>query len=325
MAVAQPYLEPRDHAVLFYRRDEELCDKVSRFLTDALGAGGVALVAATSNRIRMFEGAMESLGVSVSDMRSSGRLISIDAAEVATRLAFDDRAGERFDSLVGTTVRQAVQSGRHVSVYGEIVAVLWDRGHVVAALDLESGWNELRKETPFSLLCGYHAGSIEQERHGPALDTLCRLHSSVNGHLEDVDRTDPTLTEAMQRFERSVHAPRGARRFVVGTLEAWRCPSLVEDAALIVTELAANAVVHAESDFIVTLARGRRGVRVSVQDFSPVAPAMMAIAPAGSSSGRGLRLVAAVASRWGDGSFGSGKVVWAALRCEEAADLTSPA
>ena len=52
-------------------------------------------------------------------------------------LADGDLTGERFESLVGTTVREAAQSGRDVSVYGEIVAVLWDRGHVVPALDLD--------------------------------------------------------------------------------------------------------------------------------------------------------------------------------------------
>ena len=86
MAVAQPHVEPRDHAVLFYRRDDELRDKVGRFLTDALRAGGVSIIAATSERTRAFGAAMESLGVAVSDMRSSGRLISIDAEEVAIEL-----------------------------------------------------------------------------------------------------------------------------------------------------------------------------------------------------------------------------------------------
>ena len=261
---------------------------------------------------------MESLGVAVSDMRSSGRLISIDAEEVATSLADGDLTGERFDSLVGTTVREAAQSGRDVSVYGEIVAVLWDRGHVVPALDLESRWNELRNETPFSLLCAYHIGSITRDEHRPALDTLCRLHSSVNGHLED-HGADPALAEATHRFERTVHAPRDARHFVADTLEAWRCPSLVDDAALIVTELATNAVVHARSDFIVTLTRGQRDVRISVQDSSLVAPTV-AMAPRGSTSGHGLTLVAAVANRWGDGSAGSGKVVWAELSCEASAE-----
>ena len=318
MALAQPDVQPRDHAVLFYRRDDELRDKVGRFLADALGAGGLAIIAATSERTRAFEAAMESLGVPVSDMRSGGRLISIDAAKVATSLAGGDLDGERFDSLVGSTVREAARSGRDVSIYGEIVAVLWDSGHVVPALDLESRWNELRNETPFSLLCAYHTGSIAGDERRPALDTLCRLHSSVNGHLEGVDGSEPALTEATHRFEVTVHAPRAARHFVANTLQEWRCSSLIEDASLIVTELATNAVTHAQTDFLVTLARGRTSVRISVQDSSYVAPTV-AIAPRGSTSGRGLTLVSAVANRWGDGSAGSGKVVWAELGCEEPA------
>jgi anti-sigma regulatory factor (Ser/Thr protein kinase) len=316
MSIAQPHVEPRDHAVRFYERDEELRDAVGRYLGDALGAGDTAIVAATSDHVLGFEGAMGGVGVQVANARASDRLIVIDADDMATRLILsEESAGSVFESSVGAIVRDAAERGRGVSVYGEIVAVLWAKGHVAAAIDLEARWNALRHETPFELLCAYPTGSVAGEEHGPALDEVCRLHSSVNGLLEDVDTTDQpdaAKAEVTERFERSVRSARNARRFVTATLQAWGELSLVEDAALIVTELATNAVAHARSDLVVTVSLRRRSIRVSVQDSSPDLP-RVGKADLASPSGRGLTLVAALASRWGDGSFESGKVVWAEL------------
>ena len=40
--------EPQDHVVLFYERDEELIDPVSRYLADGVRLGEVAIVVAAS-------------------------------------------------------------------------------------------------------------------------------------------------------------------------------------------------------------------------------------------------------------------------------------
>src|SRR4051812_46208746 len=68
-----------------------------------------------------------------------------------------------------------------------------------------------------------------------------------------------------------------ARRFVVGVVAGW---GLETDAvALVVSELASNAVQHGGSRFTVTL-RGDGGrVRVEVTDFGEGVPAAVAAAP----------------------------------------------
>ncbi len=55
-------------------------------------------------------------------------------------------------------------------------AAMWDGGHVNAAVELETLWNELGSVLPFSLLCAYPAHDAERRQE---LEAICHLHSSV--------------------------------------------------------------------------------------------------------------------------------------------------
>jgi anti-sigma regulatory factor (Ser/Thr protein kinase) len=79
-----------------------------------------------------------------------------------------------------------------------------------------------------------------------------------------------------------------------------------------VSELATNAIVHARSPFSIQLQRRSRGVRLAVADGSPIRPTLHDGGPLGA-SGRGLRLVDALAASWGVELRSDGKVVWAEL------------
>ena len=93
----------------------------------------------------------------------------------------------------------------------------------------------------------------------------------------------------------------------------WGAGALADDAALVVTELAANAIVHAHSAFTVILSARGDLLRISVRDASPLSGAGHAVlmpVPL-----HGLGAVDALASRWGVESLGNaGKTVWVELR-----------
>ncbi|WP_447038084.1 ATP-binding protein [Streptomyces sp. DSM 118878] len=131
--------------------------------------------------------------------------------------------------------------------------------------------------------------------------------------------------EALAVFRQVLSAtPRGARlarRLVAHQLEAWGYPhgSDVSDAAAhVVAELAANAVTHGRvpgRDFELRLIRqGPATLRIEVADArGGPEPRAKPYDPEGE-SGHGLRLVEALAARWGVAERGIGKTVWAELR-----------
>ncbi|TNM69184.1 ATP-binding protein [Streptomyces sp. NP160] len=125
---------------------------------------------------------------------------------------------------------------------------------------------------------------------------------------------------ATTTYPPEVASVRAARRFVVDVLSSSGLPGLADDAGLVVSELAANAVLHARSPFDVVVQRLQAGVRVSVRDSSPAMPVL--VAPSASAmSGRGLALVERLVARWGAGpSRGAGKSVWFEIDEEPAGD-----
>lgn len=92
---------------------------------------------------------------------------------------------------------------------------------------------------------------------------------------------------------------------------------LIEDAELLVSELVTNAVKHGKPSILLLIRPEPPGIGVEVHDQSPDTPVMPAEEPPPDQrSGRGLRMVAAVASAWGvrRAEDGPGKVVWFSLR-----------
>ena len=128
-----------------------------------------------------------------------------------------------------------------------------------------------------------------------------------------------------RRFPPDVRSVRDARTFVQQVLADD--DSRATRAALIVSELAGNAVVHAASPYTVRIAVDGEMIRGEVHDDDLHLPTLGGTTPvpaAAAHGGRGLVIVAAMADRWGarpDRHGGKGgKVVWFELDVPEIPD-----
>ncbi|MGW4062941.1 ATP-binding protein [Amycolatopsis sp. NPDC004747] len=101
-----------------------------------------------------------------------------------------------------------------------------------------------------------------------------------------------------------------ARRFTRLALLAWTDGAGVDDALLVVTELATNALRHAGGDPVLRLTVEGADVRIEVFDDNPAPPVRR---PAGADGGWGLALVDRLSSVRGTARHGRGKVVWCVL------------
>jgi anti-sigma regulatory factor (Ser/Thr protein kinase) len=104
---------------------------------------------------------------------------------------------------------------------------------------------------------------------------------------------------------------RAARRFVLQA--AGDVPPALHDAiAVMVAELAMNAVQHARTEFEVTIDRAGATMRVEVTDSGGGRPAAQPMPPPQSLRGRGLPIVDGLADAWGviPSPHGPGKSIW---------------
>ncbi|MDX5568055.1 ATP-binding protein [Streptomyces sp. ID05-04B] len=129
---------------------------------------------------------------------------------------------------------------------------------------------------------------------------------------------DQAAAERRFRFELAAHpgSPAQARRLTRARLTGWSvCEDTCDTAALVVSELVTNAIVHTASDIVVCeLHDGDDLVRIAVRDqgCAPGEPHPSPQRPE-EEHGRGLILVEALCHSWGAQEHGPGLLVWADL------------
>jgi anti-sigma regulatory factor (Ser/Thr protein kinase) len=132
------------------------------------------------------------------------------------------------------------------------------------------------------------------------------------------DESDGRPDRAWRTFAPDPSEVYAARHFVGSVLDAWGLE--LEDLPLLVSELATNAVLHARSDFEVTVIRSHDRVRVEVFDQNTRLPSFAA-APPDAYSGRGLVIMRELATAWGVESHSDvGKTIWCEVAVSPKAD-----
>jgi hypothetical protein len=288
--------------VQFYDRESELARAIGAYLTEAVQVGAVSIVIATPAHRAAFQAELAGVGLDPTELGRDGTIAWLDAAETLSGFMSEGRVDpEAFQAVVGECLRGVARSGRPIRAYGEMVALLWDAGDVLGAIELERLWNGLASEVQFSLWCAYHGHSLAAHEHADELHEVCHLHTSV-------------IDGATARFAAGADSPLAARRFVSSVLarRPYEGRVNVGDAKLVVSELATNAVVHAGTPFTVSVSYDGSTARISVRDWSATQPVVRSGA-LNALSGRGLHLVATIGADWGVDEDRDGKTVWVEL------------
>jgi len=100
-----------------------------------------------------------------------------------------------------------------------------------------------------------------------------------------------------------------ARRLVAKTVSESGHEEMVDAATLLVSEVVTNSLLHAGTEIRLLCRLNSDGVRVEVSDRSPLMPSIRHY-DTDATTGRGLALVAALASAWGIDCEQDGKTLW---------------
>lgn len=125
------------------------------------------------------------------------------------------------------------------------------------------------------------------------------------------------MNELSATFAAEVVTVTAARHFVRDAMLAWNLPELSDDAQLGTSELVANAVIHARTEYTLTVRRDE-DIVIEIRDGDPDLhrPTSPVLDPT-ADHGRGLQIIAAISSDWGISSSTTGKCVWFALSIPE--------
>jgi PAS domain S-box-containing protein len=172
------------HAIQFYQEDEALLEALDRFIGTPLGAGDPAIVIATEVHLQGLAQRLNARGISLTKAARDKRYIGLDAVETLSDIMVDGQPHKtRFSDFVAgllARIKPVVEcEKRTVTIFGEMVAVLWAAGNVEAALKLEQLWNDIAKTHSFSLLCAYPMSAFHREETSEPFLKICAEHSAI--------------------------------------------------------------------------------------------------------------------------------------------------
>lgn len=172
------------HSVHFYDSHDSLIDRLCGVVCSGLLIGNSVLIVCTAEHRTELVKALERLEVDVRAYARKSRFSICDAKEMLAMFMVDETPDPQlFMASVGKLLidaKKAARSKDHgLTIFGEMVAVLWEEGNKAGALALERLWNDAMNERAFHLHCAYPGWLFSKGDAG--LQDICEVHSHIAG------------------------------------------------------------------------------------------------------------------------------------------------
>jgi Histidine kinase-, DNA gyrase B-, and HSP90-like ATPase/MEDS: MEthanogen/methylotroph, DcmR Sensory domain len=179
------------HSAHFYSSDPQLIAEVGPRLFAAIAANGAAVIIATDAHRKGLAEYLELRGLDLNRATNQGRWLALDASKALAEFMVGDMPDpRRFADLVGgvldrltTAMAQHGKEKAPVAAFGEMVAVLWEKGNSAASIRLEQLWNDLAGTRAFHLSCGWPLDLFSRTGDGLAVADICAEHTHVSPAL----------------------------------------------------------------------------------------------------------------------------------------------
>ena len=175
------------HYLQLFDTAESLGASVAAFLTAGRALNERLLVLCTGVHWPAVAEALRARALDPDVAIRDGELTVLDADELLARITRRGQPSRSlFRQILGSIVdRLCSESETGARIYGELVELLAQEGNYQGAERLEQFWNELGREHPFTLLCGYSAAHFAAPDAGSALAAICLQHSGTFTHAGD--------------------------------------------------------------------------------------------------------------------------------------------
>lgn len=183
-------IAPSDHLLQVYDNDDVFINSLAGFVGAGIKTGDCVLVIATTAHLSLLHQKLIADGISIPALIADDRYLPLDAETTLSNFMRNGWPDEElFNQTVSFLIEKANQRSRRVRAFGEMVALLWEKGYHGATVQLEHLWNKFREKNNFSLFCAYpkagFTGNIQE-----SINTICSCHSKLidgkENHLPEV-------------------------------------------------------------------------------------------------------------------------------------------
>jgi hypothetical protein len=184
-------IAPTDHVLQVYDNDDIFLDALAGFIGGGINSGDCVVLIATSRHLGSIQQRLIDYGISVQTLIEDDRFIPLDAETTLSKFMRDGWPDEQlFNETVTQLFEKAECKGRHIRAFGEMVAILWEKGYHGATVQLEHLWNNFREKNNFTLFCAYPKAGFTGNIH-ESIKTICNCHTKM------IDGTERQLTEVL--------------------------------------------------------------------------------------------------------------------------------
>ena len=176
-------IAPCHHLVQVYENEKIFLDTLEGFTGTGFLAKDSVVIIATSTHLDALNARLRSQGFDLSALIESDQYIPINAEYLLSIFLIDDWIDEDIlNGFITDLVSRAKKRNGKVRAFGEMVAILWEKGYRGATVQLENLWNQLHGEDQFTLFCAYPKIGFSQSAND-SMDIICKQHAKViDGH-----------------------------------------------------------------------------------------------------------------------------------------------
>ncbi len=163
-------MAPHDHICQVYGSEGAFLDALEGFVDAGFRAGEAVILIATREHLRDLEARVD-----IEPARAQGRYLAFSAEDTLAQFMVNGWPdAQRFTQVICGVLARARHGGHDVRAFGEMVAILWAKGHYAATVRLEHLWNKLLQVEELPLFCAYPRAGFSRGN----LETISELHAA---------------------------------------------------------------------------------------------------------------------------------------------------
>ena len=185
-------IAPSSHVLQLYENNDSLLNLLEGFVVEGIRAADAVVIICTEEHLNSLEARLIKHGLDVKNLREDDQYIPVNAHLALSDLLINGALDlQRFDKMINSLMARAQKNGRKVRAFGEMVAILWEKGKKEATIALEHLWNEYLKVNSFCLYCAYPADAFTENE---SLSDICCSHTMLveEGHTKSQIRYTAT-------------------------------------------------------------------------------------------------------------------------------------
>lgn len=173
-----------EHVVQIYDNDTMLLNTLADYASNGFHAGDAVVIIATGKHVTALNTRLKVRGLDLKPLIAADQYIALDADETLAKFMIDGTPNAtKFVEAMTAVMKRARKNGREVRAFGEMVALLWERGNAKATMELEELWNKFFSTQRFSLFCAYPKNGFGHDASASIMH-ICAAHSKVIGANE---------------------------------------------------------------------------------------------------------------------------------------------